>query len=377
MEAPIQAMRNLGVNYAHRFSCDIDVHARATIEANFPHGRMYDDVTTRDNAAAPQCDLYVAGFPCQPFSSAGQQRGFEDRRGKIFFNVLEYIQKQRPRVFVLENVSGLKSINKGEYFRAILESLEQLGDYNVSHKVLNTKDHGVPHNRHRLYIVGIRQDADRGTFNFPEPIPCPSIELFLDSRPRVSVVAAGLPPKSQTTARGNVVSSLRKLKREGSDPLKEPYVIDCDSTAERAKSMLSVTPCITCGRRNGHWVTSRGRRLRKTEMMRLQGMNPSKFRKVVSEGQLGKQLGNTMSVNVLERLLARVLPAAGLVPGGAALRDRWQDGSAVRVLARTREGGFARSTSRLMPLRRAKRKAAAAASPKTAAKRARSGVAAR
>mmetsp|Transcript_33737 Transcript_33737/g.85291 ORF Transcript_33737/g.85291 Transcript_33737/m.85291 type:complete len:344 (+) Transcript_33737:3-1034(+) len=308
---------------------------------------MYEDVTARDNAEAPHCDLYVAGFPCQAFSVAGLQQGFKDKRGrgKIFFFVRDYIATQRPRIFILENVSGLKRINKGQYFKAILKSLEQLGEYNISHQIINTKDHGVPHSRPRIYIVGIRQDVDRGTFEFPEPIKRPSVELFLDGRPKSSVVAAGLPPKTQGTAHFNVVNRLRKLKREGSDPLKEPFIIDCDSSPNRLNLAHDVSPCITVGRRNGHWVTNRGRRLLKTEMMRLQGMNPSKFRQVVSDTQLGKQLGNTMSVNVLERLLVRLLPAAGLV-SAAGLRDRWEDGSAVRALARTRNRGFAQ-TSRL------------------------------
>merc|ERR1711972_712044 len=98
--------------------------------------------------------------------------------------------------------------------------------------------------------------------------------------------------------------------------------------------------CMTCGRKDGHWITNRGRRVLKTEMMRLQGMDPKAFKVVVSETQLGKQLGNTMSVNVLERLLVRLLPAAGLARKGS-LRDRWQDGSAVRALAGTRSLKFA------------------------------------
>ena len=353
MEAPIQAMENLGVEFEHRFSCDIDKNVRATILANFPHGKMYEDVTTRCNTSAPHCDLYVAGFPCQPFSSAGLQNGFNDNsgRGTIFFFVREYIEKQRPRVFILENVTGLVKLNNGSYFATILKSLEQLGGYNISHQILDTKQNGVPHSRRRVYIVGIHQDADRGTFTFPEPIPAPSMNLFLDSRPNKAIVAAGLPPKTQTMARSNVVTILCKLKREGRDPLEEPFLIDCDSSTARSKSMFNVSPCITCGRHMGHWVTNRGRRLRKMEMMRLQGMDPTKFRVVVSEAQLGKQLGNTMSVNVLERLLVRLLPAAGLASTG--LRDRWADGSAVRRLATTRDHGFAESSAQLMMRRKA------------------------
>ena len=346
MEAPIQAMENLGVTFTHCFSSDINKHARATIEENFPQGQMYEDVTTRNNEKAPRCDLYVAGFPCQPFSTAGKQQGFQDTqgRGRIFFYVRDYIAKQQPRSFVLENVSGLKSVEKGKYFASIMRSLAQLGKYNISHEILDTKHHGVPHSRRRIYIVGIRRDADRGTFAFPEPIPCPSIDNFLDSRPRTAVVKKRLPPKSQSTARGNVISYLRRLTHKGSDPFKEPFIIDCDSSAGRSKCGYNISPCLTCSRSSGHWVTSRGRRLLKTEMMRLQGMNPSKFRVVVSQAQLGKQLGNTMSVNVLERLLVRLLPAAGLAAPG--LRDRWEDGSAVKSLARTVDHGFATAPKR-------------------------------
>jgi len=344
MEAPVQAIRNLGVKYEHAFSCDICKFARATIEANFPAKRMYEDLTKRDNSTAPAVDVYIAGFPCQPFSSAGLRQGFEDLRGRgtIFFDVRDYIDKKRPKIFLLENVRGLQSINKGSYFQAIMESLEKLGNYNITVDLMDTKKHGIPHHRVRTYIVGIRGDVDKGTFAFPEPIPCPPIERFLEPRPSRWFASRALPPATQTNARKNVVSTKRALRRQGSDPSDEDIIIDCDSTPRFYKWMEGVSPCITCGRRNGHWVTSRGRRFLKTEMMRLQGMDPTKFKVVVSDSRLGHQLGNTMSVNVLERLLCRALPAAGLARAGA-LRDRWADGSAVKTLAATRSLAFAQS----------------------------------
>merc|ERR1719362_774690 len=104
---------------------------------------MYEDLTTRDNATAPKADLYIAGFPCQPFSMQGLKQGFGDLkgRGEIFFKVRDYIEEAQPKAFVLENVKGLKAINGGEYLQAIIESLNQLGNYNVQYEVLNTKDH--------------------------------------------------------------------------------------------------------------------------------------------------------------------------------------------------------------------------------------------
>ena len=102
MEAPIQAMRGLNLEYDHIFSCDNNKHVRTTINANFPHQIMYFDIKKRDNNLTPEVDVCVAGFPCQPFSSAGLGKGFEDKedRGMIFFNMLDYIQTKKPKVFI-------------------------------------------------------------------------------------------------------------------------------------------------------------------------------------------------------------------------------------------------------------------------------------
>jgi DNA (cytosine-5)-methyltransferase 1 len=339
MEAPIQAMRNLPVQYQHKFSCDVNKDARATIEANFPHGIMYEDLTKRNNKTAPYVDIYIAGFPCQPFSTAGLQQGFGDKRGRgeIFFKVLDYIRKQKPRVFILENVSGLCKQNMRPYLEAILEELKNLRVYNVQWQLLDTKQHGVPQSRRRWYCIGIQKKFDNGKFAFPEPIARPSIEKFLERRD-AKLAFEGLPPKSQTTARSNVTKALRDLKRKGLEPTKESYIVDCDSSPGRSVVNHGYSPCITCSRGGGHWLTSRGRRMLKTEMMRLQGMDPTRFTVAVSENRLGHQLGNTMSVCVLERLFTRLLPAAKLVRG--AIKDRWASGQALQKLMDTRSKGF-------------------------------------
>jgi len=326
------ALRNLGVAVDHLFSCDVNKQVKKTIMANFPPKIFYDDLTVRDNTAAPKADLYVAGFPCQPFSTAGKQQGFADARGRgeIFWHVRDYIEQRSPRVFVLENVSGLVKINGGEYFRAIIEALEALGKYNIYHQLLDTKQHGVPQSRRRIYIVGIKKSCDDGSFEFPKPVETPSIEVFLDPRPQLPESSA-LPPASQSTARTNVKQALKELTAKGCDPLKKPFIVDCDSSPGRSKYFKDVSPCMTCSRATGHWVTSRMRRMNKAEMMRLQGMDPATFKVAVSANQLGKQIGNAMSCNVLERLFVRVLPAAGLVRPGA-VKDRWESGQTPKEL---------------------------------------------
>lgn len=95
-----------------------------------------------------------------------------------------------------------------------MESLEKLGGYTVSVGVMDTKRHGIPHHRARTYIVGLRQDVDRGTFAFPEPIPCPGIHHFLERKPTRRPSTPGLPPASQTNARKNVVATLRELREQ-------------------------------------------------------------------------------------------------------------------------------------------------------------------
>mmetsp|Transcript_79051 Transcript_79051/g.256372 ORF Transcript_79051/g.256372 Transcript_79051/m.256372 type:complete len:399 (+) Transcript_79051:59-1255(+) len=325
METPVMALKNLGVDVNHVFACDVNVYAKKTIMANFPPKQWYDDLTKRDNTTAPKTDLYVAGFPCQPFSSAGKQQGFADERGRgtVFWSIRDYIDCKQPKVFILENVVGLTTIQGGQYYKDIKQSLEDLGTYNLYDKILNTKDHGVPQNRKRIYFIGIKKTVDKGDFSWPEPLPQVSIEKFLKPR-KGKVDATCLPPKSAGTAYRNVKAVYKMLLAAGHNPYTEPWIVDIDSSEDRMKFMYDVTPCLTCSRAQGHWVTNRGRRLTKVEQMRLQAIRtPAEgFKVVVSDSQLGRQIGNAMSVNILERLLVRILPAAGLALAGS-LKDRW------------------------------------------------------
>ena len=224
--------------------------------------------------------------------------------------------------------------NGGESWKQIMETLETIAgcSYEISWEKMNTKENGVPQNRVRIYIVGVLKRLCKGAFDFSsiKPVPCPSIEHFLDPRKGRST-EEDLPPTSQGHAHGNVKRVIRLLKKAGHDPLREPWIIDCDSTEKFCTQQLDCTPCITRRRGGGHWVTNRGRRFTKPEMMRLQGMVPENFKVVVSETQLGNHIGNSMSVNVLERIFARLLQFANLVPEGKVLRDRWE------ALAKRRE----------------------------------------
>lgn len=113
----------------------------------------------------PPFDFLLAGFPCQPFSTAGKRLGFEDTRGTMFFEVARILKERQPQGFLLENGEGLVRHNHekrgdtiGQTFRVILATLEELG-YFVSWRVLNAKDFGLPQDRKRVYIAGTRKNV--------------------------------------------------------------------------------------------------------------------------------------------------------------------------------------------------------------------------
>ena len=182
--SPEAALKRLNIPHHNVFACDIDKYARQSfLELNSPD-LFYDDITTRDYKEVPQLDLYVAGFPCQSFSIAGQRKGFNETRGTLFFNVAEFIKVNQPECFILENVKGLLSHDNGKTYQTITDVLTNGGGtlngqmgmdtiddglgYHVYTKVLNTKDYGIPQNRERIFIVGFKHWR---TFNFPVKIP--------------------------------------------------------------------------------------------------------------------------------------------------------------------------------------------------------------
>lgn len=169
------------------FSSETDKYAVKTYEANFDE-KPFGDITKINEKDIPEFDILAAGFPCQPFSLAGKQKGFDDEiRGTLFFDILRILKHHKPKVFLLENVKNLVSHDKGNTFKIILNKLKEL-NYNVFHKVLNAKDFGLPQNRARIYIVGF---LDNVNFTFPEPTFVPTLlssilESVVDSKYTIS-----------------------------------------------------------------------------------------------------------------------------------------------------------------------------------------------
>lgn len=115
------------------------------------------DITLIDPSTIPSFDILCAGFPCQPFSQCGQHKGFNDKRGTLFFNIMKFVEYHKPSFIVLENVQGLLNHDGGKTFSKIKSEIEMAG-YVINHKIVKCSDYGIPQMRKRLIIVGVRTD---------------------------------------------------------------------------------------------------------------------------------------------------------------------------------------------------------------------------
>ena len=131
---------------------EIDPYPESIHRYHFTHPN-YGDLTTLTAQDLPDFDLLVAGFPCQAFSVAGRRKGFQDRRGSLFFELARLLRDKTPRYFLLENVKGLLSHDKGRTFSAIVRTLVELG-YCVEWCVCNSTNFAVPQHRERVFLIG-------------------------------------------------------------------------------------------------------------------------------------------------------------------------------------------------------------------------------
>ncbi|KAI9316544.1 C-5 cytosine-specific DNA methylase-domain-containing protein, partial [Zopfochytrium polystomum] len=153
--------------FHHKWSCEIDKYARQSILANYHPEILYEDITKRDHTQLPDIDIYVCGFPCQPFSLMGKKYGTNDPRSNVMLHCIEVIKTKQPNMFILENVRNFRRIEDGKPYNHLINSLNELNIYNIYPMLLNTKDYGIPQNRKRIYIVGIKKDIQIDDFNVP------------------------------------------------------------------------------------------------------------------------------------------------------------------------------------------------------------------
>lgn len=183
--------------------CEIDKYAKKAYETLYDtKGEMYfEDARNINPDDLPDIDLICAGFPCQSFSIAGKQRGFDDTRGTLFFEVARIAAAKRPALLFLENVQNLLSHDKGRTFETILEVLDDIG-YDVSWTVLNSANFGIPQSRNRVFITGFLRGRCAGEiFAFSQTNP-KTLEQRLPGREGNRVYAADGLAITQTSSAG-------------------------------------------------------------------------------------------------------------------------------------------------------------------------------
>lgn len=249
------------------FSSEIDKECQKTYANNFgdlPEG----DITKIDARDIPDHDIFLAGFPCQPFTIIGNLKGFEDTRGTLFFDIARILDTKKPNAFVLENVKLLKGHNKGETINHIMETIRDLG-YHSTYKVLNALDFGLPQKRERIFIVGFREPCH---FDWPKS------KVLM--KPLSKILEKSVPKEYFAS------DHIRKKRLSKKSPTKEPTIWH-----ENKAGNISAYP-FSCALRAGasynYLLVNGERRLTSREMLRLQGF-PDSFKISSSYTQSKKQ----------------------------------------------------------------------------------------
>jgi DNA (cytosine-5)-methyltransferase 1 len=302
------------------YANEMDRFAIETYELNFDikvDPRMIQEVKGEE---VPDCDLIMGGFPCQAFSIAGYQKGFEDKeRGLLFFELLRIIKVKKPRVVFCENVKNLVGHDKGNTFRVIKDALESAG-YEIKYAVLNAMEFGnIPQNRERIYIVGFRNHDDYRNFEFPDPIPLTtSISDLVDFNEKVDYTSDNCPFYSKLEESITRTDTFYQWRRV--------YVRENKS---------NVCPTLTANMgEGGHNVplvlTRYGiRKITPHEAFNLQGFPKDyKLPERMAQTHLYKQAGNSVVVPVIRRIAANIRQAINETDMPVA-----QDGNNVRERA--------------------------------------------
>jgi DNA (cytosine-5)-methyltransferase 1 len=282
------------------FANDFEPQCKETYDLNFDGTKLFiEDIQKINEKKLPNFDFLLGGFPCQAFSVAGYRQGFDDEkgRGNLFYDVARILKEKKPMGFMLENVKNLKGHDKGKTFKIITKTLENLG-YHVKFKVLNSMEYGnVPQNRERIYIVGFKDKKHYEKFSFPSTTKLTRkvtdlLEKNVDQKYYYNDKPLYEKLKNEVTNRNTVYQWRRKYVRE---------------------NKKGVCPTLTANMgMGGHNVPiirdKKGiRKLTPLECARIQGFPMNyKLPKNISDSALYKQLGNSVTVPVVQAVAKQI-----------------------------------------------------------------------
>lgn len=293
------ALSSLGAEcvYANEW----DKFAQEVYKENFgiqPEG----DITKVDENTIPDHDILCAGFPCQAFSISGKQRGFEDSRGTLFFDVARVVKAKRPKVVFMENVKNFAVHDNGNTLAVVKGTMEELG-YTFYQKVLNAIDYGMPQKRERIYMVCFRNDLPNKTFYYPRAFKLTRhVEDFLlDDESMVKDLYVNRPDTFYNGIKDNKYSN--SSIRLG--------IVNKGGQGERIYSTKGIAITLSAygggvfSKTGGYLVNGKPRKLHPRECARIMGY-PDTYKMAKNKNQAYKQFGNSVVVDVLQYIAIEI-----------------------------------------------------------------------
>lgn len=293
------ALESLGAKCV--YSNEWDVPAQKVYQANFgdiPEG----DITKVDEKTIPNHDILCAGFPCQTFSISGKQRGFNDSRGTLFFDVARIVKEKKPAIVFMENVKNFASHDDGRTLAVVKGTMEELG-YVFFQKVLNSVDYNVPQKRERIYMVCFRKDLNINSFSYPKPMELTRHveDLLLDEKE--------IPEKLFINKAGTVIYD--DVVEEYSNKTIRIGTVNKGGQGDRIYSIKGIAITLsaygggTYAKTGGYLVNGKTRKLHPRECARVMGF-PDSYKMASNFNQAYKQFGNSVVVDVLQLVAERI-----------------------------------------------------------------------
>ncbi len=276
---------------------DKDKFACMTYRHNFPNVNLVEsDIHLVDKSSIPDCDMVAAGFPCQPFSVCGKQKGFTDERGNLFFEVGKVIDAKHPKIVFLENVANLTEHDNGKTFNVIHNELAGRGYY-IRYIIADACDYGIPQYRTRTYIMAFKDKFECDNFRFPEKV---LLEKRIADIIDTSVKADGRyyysPDEPKYARLQKAITDSKQLYRFSDWGIQSSK----DGIAFTLKANMGTYPNRVPFIKDDFGI----RNITPTECLALQGFPTAfAFPDTVPEREKYKQAGNTVCINVIQNIL--------------------------------------------------------------------------
>lgn len=260
------------------------------------------DITQVDENTIPDHDILCAGFPCQPFSISGKQRGFEDSRGTLFFDVARIVKTKNPKIVFMENVKNFATHDGGHTLEVVKGTMEELG-YTFYQKVLNAVDYGIPQKRERIYMICFRNDLMVNSFKYPKPFRLTRhVEDFLlQDEDMVKDLYIDRPDTFFNGVEDNQYSD--KSIRLG--------IVNKGGQGERIYSTKGIAITLSANgggvfsKTGGYLINGKTRKLHPRECARIMGY-PDSYKICRSANQAYKQFGNSVVIDVLQLISVEI-----------------------------------------------------------------------